>query len=169
MGNCLGCGKKLSYWEGFATKGEDFCKTCFPKRKEIFNRLNTERELKEKKQKETEKKQEEIYIKEKEKEKEIKKILRKISTKKQKKLILEKVNHLEDKEKSKLIEDFDEFNESETVIWVFRIITIVLWVYLGKNVIFGSILFFIFFPLSWFFLHSKKNKLINKIKILSKR
>ena len=52
-----------------------------------------------------------------------------------------------DKEKSKLIEDFDEFNESETVIWVFRIITIVLWVYLGKNVIFGSILFFIFNPI----------------------
>lgn len=160
MGNCAGCGKKLSAFEGYSSDGEEFCKNCFPKRKEIVAKLNSKRELKEKEQKEKDKKQEEVY----EKEKEIKKILGKISTKKQKRLILEKAHNLSQKEKDKLITLFDEHNKLETTAWlVFAGILAVAFIFFsGSLLVIG--LAFISKIIFWFPVHSKKEKLINELK-----
>ena len=54
MGNCLGCNKKLGFFEGYSSNSFEFCKECFPKRKEILER-------REKEEKERKKKEEEDY------------------------------------------------------------------------------------------------------------
>jgi len=157
MGKCLGCGKKISYWEGFATEGEEFCKNCFPKRKEIIAKINYEGKLKENKQRE-------IYKKEELKEKEIKRILGKISNKKTKKLILEKAHNLSQKEKDKLINLFDEYNELETTAWlVFAGILLVAFIFFSSSLIVIG-LAFITKIIFWFPVNSKKEKLINELK-----
>ena len=51
MGNCLGCNIKLGFWRGYSTSDGEWCKKCFPKRKEILNKINekkTEQKNKEK-------------------------------------------------------------------------------------------------------------------------
>jgi len=42
MGNCLGCEKKLGFWKGYSTMDGEWCKDCFPKRKEILEKLEKE-------------------------------------------------------------------------------------------------------------------------------
>jgi hypothetical protein len=42
MGRCLGCGKKLGFFEGYSSDGAEFCKECFPKRKEILRKKEKE-------------------------------------------------------------------------------------------------------------------------------
>lgn len=39
MGNCLGCKKKLSFWEGYSNSNGEYCKKCFPHKKKILEEL----------------------------------------------------------------------------------------------------------------------------------
>ncbi|HIH52610.1 hypothetical protein J4412_02000 [Candidatus Pacearchaeota archaeon] len=101
-----------------------------------------------------------------EKEREINKILRKISTKKQKKLIFEKTKKLTEKEKEDLEETFDDFNETETSLFILGVILIISGIYLGNGVFyFLVIIAIVVFPI---IVSSKKKKLIEKIKKLIK-
>ena len=56
MGKCLGCNKKLGFFEGYEGDGFQFCKECFPKRKKFI-------EGKEKEERGQEKKEQEDYKK----------------------------------------------------------------------------------------------------------
>ena len=40
MGKCLGCKKKLGFFEGYEDFDGQYCKACYPKRKEILKREN---------------------------------------------------------------------------------------------------------------------------------
>ncbi|MBS3084874.1 hypothetical protein J4411_03095 [Candidatus Pacearchaeota archaeon] len=95
-------------------------------------------------------------------EKEIKKILGKISTKKQKKLILERANKLSKKEKERIIELFDIHNRLETTAWLIFIAGLILWAILG-NILYGIIAFAIRL-IFWFIVSSKKQDLVNELK-----
>lgn len=57
MGNCSGCNKELGIFEGYETSEGEFCKKCYPKRKEILKNIKQKEEIENKK---TEKKEKEI-------------------------------------------------------------------------------------------------------------
>jgi len=44
MGKCFGCGKKLGMFEGYEASGKEFCKSCFPKRKEFLKEAKIKEE-----------------------------------------------------------------------------------------------------------------------------
>ena len=65
MGKCIGCNKKLGFFEGYGSFEIEFCKECYPKRKEMM-------EKKEMMDRQNEQKDYEKRLKEEDKEKNFK-------------------------------------------------------------------------------------------------
>ena len=52
MGNCVGCGKKLKFLEGYSDSDGEWCKDCFDKRDKILEKLEEKKKLEEKEREE---------------------------------------------------------------------------------------------------------------------
>ena len=68
MGRCLGCNKKLGLFEGYSANNSEFCKNCFPKRKEILEEVRLKEYKSKKKEEERIKKEDEKRERENKKE-----------------------------------------------------------------------------------------------------
>ncbi len=52
MGKCFGCNKKLGLFEGYSTKGVEFCKECYLKKEVFLEKKEAEEKRGEKEEKE---------------------------------------------------------------------------------------------------------------------
>ncbi len=68
MGRCLGCNKKLGIFEGYSAYDSEFCKNCFPKRKEILEEVKLKEDKSKEKEEERMKKEDEKRERENKKE-----------------------------------------------------------------------------------------------------
>ena len=174
MGKCFGCNKKLGLFEGYSTNSVEFCKNCFPKRKEILEREKIKREEKQKE----EKKEQEKIEKEELKETEVKSIefLKRMFKKKEKELseeiINKKLNKLSEENKTQLIKKIEKYRSSKNCFTIVFIVGIIVYLFLGRidsnqvaQIGFG-VLFLILIFILWIIRTFRKSLLLKNIEEL---
>ena len=158
MGKCLGCDKKLGSFEGYSADDAEFCKECYPKRKEFLNKKRTEEEKKEKENKEKSEKEDS-------REKEAKKILKLDNSEIKNKLVHKKAKNISKEKIEKIINEIKKYKNFKIISKIIYLVGIILWI-IWKNIWITGLPLLIFISVAWFINSSRKSSLINELKKL---